>query len=86
MWNLPLLVLTAAAVAAWVAGSVDGPLCDASSWAQPHGLWHVLTAVVVVRWAERGSRRRPLTFLADLGPLWVSRSARKQAGMAAALR
>lgn len=53
VWTLPLLVLTGTAVAAWVAGSSGGPLCDASSWAQPHGLWHVLTSAVVVVWAER---------------------------------
>jgi hypothetical protein len=53
VWTLPLLVLTGTAIAAWLAGSAGGPLCDPRSWAQPHGLWHVLTSVVVVVWAER---------------------------------
>ena len=53
VWSLPLVVLTSGALAVWFAGSTDGALCDARSWAQPHGLWHVMTALVVVGWAER---------------------------------
>jgi 1-acyl-sn-glycerol-3-phosphate acyltransferase len=28
-------------------------VCDADSWLQPHGLWHVLTAVVAIAWVDR---------------------------------
>jgi glycerol-3-phosphate O-acyltransferase / dihydroxyacetone phosphate acyltransferase len=29
------------------------PACDAESWLQPHGVWHVLTAVVALAWVDR---------------------------------
>jgi hypothetical protein len=43
VWTRPLLVLGAVALAAWLAG---GHL---------HGLWHVLTALLVIGWAEGAS-------------------------------
>lgn len=52
VWPAPLLVLSAIAVATWVIGTPDSPLCEPHSWLQPHGVWHVLTAVVALAWAD----------------------------------
>jgi hypothetical protein len=49
-WTPPLLVLAAAAVLAWVLGTPGSPACSAESWAQPHALWHVLSAVLIAAW------------------------------------
>ena len=57
VWTAPLLVLGAAAAATWLAGSTGSPLCDERSWVQPHGAWHVLTALLLVAWAERAGGR-----------------------------
>ncbi len=46
----PVLALGGSAVAAWLAGSSGSPLCDERSWLQPHGAWHVLSALVVLAW------------------------------------
>jgi 1-acyl-sn-glycerol-3-phosphate acyltransferase len=52
VWSVPLLVLCAVAVAAWVLGSVDSPTCDPDAWFQPHAFWHVLTALVALAWVD----------------------------------
>ena len=52
VWTAPVLALGATAVAAWLAGSSASPLCDESSWLQPHGAWHGLSALVVLAWME----------------------------------
>jgi glycerol-3-phosphate O-acyltransferase / dihydroxyacetone phosphate acyltransferase len=52
VWSPPLLVLGAVALAAWAAGSRESPLCSTDSVFQPHGLWHVLTAVLALAWAD----------------------------------
>jgi hypothetical protein len=52
VWTAPVLALLATAVAAWLAGTADSPLCDASSWLQLHGVWHVLSALVVLAWVD----------------------------------
>ena len=53
VWNAPLLLLTAVAAATWLAGTSTSPLCDEQSWLQPHGAWHVLSAVLVLAWMDR---------------------------------
>jgi glycerol-3-phosphate O-acyltransferase / dihydroxyacetone phosphate acyltransferase len=53
VWSPPLLGLGALAVAMWALGTPDSPACDADSFLQPHGLWHVLTAVVALAWVDR---------------------------------
>jgi glycerol-3-phosphate O-acyltransferase / dihydroxyacetone phosphate acyltransferase len=53
VWQAPLLVLVALALVAWGFGRSDSPLCASSSWAQPHALWHLLSALVLLWWADR---------------------------------
>jgi len=52
VWSLPVLVLGGIAVAMWALGTPDSPLCETDSWLQPHGVWHVLTAIVALAWAD----------------------------------
>jgi 1-acyl-sn-glycerol-3-phosphate acyltransferase len=52
VWTFPLLVVVALAVAVWLAGTSDSPLCDERAWLQPHGLWHVLSALVILGWMD----------------------------------
>jgi 1-acyl-sn-glycerol-3-phosphate acyltransferase len=53
VWSWPLLAFGAVAVSMWVLGTPDSPVCDADSWAQPHAVWHVLTALAALAWADR---------------------------------
>ncbi len=53
VWSWPLLGLGGIAVAMWLLGQPDSPACRAESWLQPHGLWHVLTAVIALAWVDR---------------------------------
>jgi glycerol-3-phosphate O-acyltransferase / dihydroxyacetone phosphate acyltransferase len=53
VWSPPLLTLGAAAIATWALGTPDSPACRADSWLQPHGLWHVLTALLALAWIDR---------------------------------
>ena len=53
VWSWPLLGLGAVAIAVWALGTPASPACDADSWLQPHGLWHVLTAIVAIAWVDR---------------------------------
>ncbi len=52
VWSLPVLALGIVAIATWVLGQPDSPLCRTDSWLQPHGLWHALTAVVALAWVD----------------------------------
>lgn len=52
VWSLPLLALGAVAIGTWVLGTPDSPLCAPSAWLQPHGFWHVLTAIMVIAWVD----------------------------------
>lgn len=52
VWSAPLCAMTAVAGALWVLGTSDSPLCDERSWAQPHGAWHVVSALVVLAWFD----------------------------------
>jgi 1-acyl-sn-glycerol-3-phosphate acyltransferase len=53
VWSWPLLALGAVAVSMWGLGTPDSPVCDADSWAQPHAVWHALTAIVALAWVDR---------------------------------
>jgi hypothetical protein len=55
VWTGPLLAVAGLAAAAWLAGSTGGPWCDPEAWWQPHALWHVLTALVVLAWTGRAA-------------------------------
>jgi hypothetical protein len=50
VWSGALIVLAAVSAATWFAGRTDSAVCDEQSWLQPHGLWHVLSALVLVGW------------------------------------
>jgi hypothetical protein len=56
LWNVPLLALAAVAGVFWLAGTTGSPLCDERSWAQPHGAWHVLSALLLLAWVEAAAR------------------------------
>jgi hypothetical protein len=51
-----VLGLAGVGVLAWLLGRPDSPLCYPASWAQPHALWHVLSALIVLAWVDRSSR------------------------------
>jgi 1-acyl-sn-glycerol-3-phosphate acyltransferase len=53
VWSWPLFALGAVALSMWALGTPDSPACDADSWLQPHGLWHVLTAIIALAWVDR---------------------------------
>ena len=55
VWNAPMLGLLITAAVAWFAGSAGSPICAERSPAQAHGLWHVLTAVLVLAWANQAA-------------------------------
>jgi hypothetical protein len=50
VWSVGLIALAALAAATWFAGRPDSYLCAERSWLQPHGLWHVLSALVLLGW------------------------------------
>lgn len=52
VWSAPLLTLGAVAIATWALGTSESPLCDPGSIVQPHGFWHVLTAVITLAWVD----------------------------------
>jgi hypothetical protein len=55
VWTVSLLALAAVAAVTWMAGRTDGALCDEQSWLQPHGLWHVLSALLLLGWFANAS-------------------------------
>jgi hypothetical protein len=50
-----VLGLAAVGLVAWLLGRPDSPLCDPGSWAQPHGLWHLFSGLIVLAWVARAS-------------------------------
>jgi len=52
VWTGPVLVLGVTAIVFWAIGTPGSPACDADSWLQPHGVWHVLTALVALAWVD----------------------------------
>lgn len=66
VWTAGPLTLLAVAVAAWAGGHSESPLCEPGSLLQIHGAWHVLSAAVVVVWADRASGAGLLRGLVDI--------------------
>ena len=74
VWTGGLVGLGALAAGMWMVGST---LCSSQAWLQPHGAWHVLSAMLLLAWIDRamevtsqlappprpepGGRRHPLT-------------------------
>ena len=55
VWTASLLVLVGIAIATWYAGTSGSPLCDEESLVQPHGVWHLLSALVVLTWFDQAA-------------------------------
>jgi 1-acyl-sn-glycerol-3-phosphate acyltransferase len=53
IWSTPLVALTAVALLTWYLGSAGSPVCEPTSSVQPHGAWHLMSAVVAVAWFDR---------------------------------
>jgi glycerol-3-phosphate O-acyltransferase / dihydroxyacetone phosphate acyltransferase len=53
VWTPSLLVLTGGALVCWFLGTPTSPVCEADSWAQLHGVWHLLTALLALAWVDR---------------------------------
>jgi hypothetical protein len=81
VWNAASVVLVAIAVVSWLLGTSDSPLCDADSWAQPHALWHLLSALVAVTWVDRAAS----VMTPDRPPRLWRRAADRGIGMLAAI-
>lgn len=58
VWRLGLVVVSLLALVTWFAGRTDAPTCDPESWLQWHGLWHLMSALVVLVWADVTMGRR----------------------------
>ncbi|MGH8952954.1 MAG: hypothetical protein ACRDX9_16245, partial [Acidimicrobiia bacterium] len=56
---LPPLVLLALVAIYGRLGATDGPLCDPESVFQPHGVWHLGSALAVTWWALASDVSRP---------------------------
>ena len=52
IWTARLVGLAGLAAVTWLAGTSGSPLCDTESWLQPHGAWHVLSALVLLAWTD----------------------------------
>jgi hypothetical protein len=53
--GLRVVALVGVALAVWGAGTPGSPLCRERSVLQPHAVWHVASAAVVVIWAARSA-------------------------------
>lgn len=53
VWSFPLLALGAIAVSSWLLGTPASPVCEPDAWLQPHGVWHLLTAVIGLAWVDQ---------------------------------
>ena len=52
VWNVALIVLAVVAALSWWAGTGDSALCDEQSLLQPHGAWHLLSALLLLGWFD----------------------------------
>jgi glycerol-3-phosphate O-acyltransferase / dihydroxyacetone phosphate acyltransferase len=55
IWTAGPVALLGVATLAWWTGAPGGVLCDPTSVVQPHGLWHVLSALVALTWVDRAA-------------------------------
>lgn len=53
IWSAALVGSTLLAGITWGLGHSDSPLCAPESPLQPHAVWHVLSALVVLAWFDR---------------------------------
>jgi hypothetical protein len=68
-----VLGLAGFGIVAWVLGRPGSPLCDPGSWAQPHGLWHLVSALIVLAWAVKAGAASRQPSIARGGPAMVPR-------------
>ncbi|MEM9609696.1 MAG: 1-acyl-sn-glycerol-3-phosphate acyltransferase [Actinomycetota bacterium] len=59
VWTNGLLVLSAIAIGTWLLGRTDSPTCDPAALTQPHAVWHLLSAFVVLVWADATAGSAP---------------------------
>ncbi|MEO1064692.1 MAG: 1-acyl-sn-glycerol-3-phosphate acyltransferase [Actinomycetota bacterium] len=59
VWSAGPLALAAVAGVTWILGRTDSPVCDPSALTQPHALWHVLSALLVLVWIDRTAGATP---------------------------
>lgn len=55
VWTGSLIALAALAAGMWFLGRSGSPLCFDQSWLQPHGGWHVLSALLLLAWMDRAA-------------------------------
>ena len=55
VWTGRLVGLGALAIGMWMAGRSGSTLCYSQAWLQPHGAWHVLSAMLLLAWIDRGA-------------------------------
>ncbi|MDQ4098907.1 MAG: ceramidase [Chloroflexota bacterium] len=53
VWSGGLVGLGALATGMWMIGRSGSTLCDSQAWLQPHGAWHVLSAMLLLAWIGR---------------------------------
>lgn len=53
VWTASIVMFSVLAVGVWLLGTPASLACDPDSVVQPHGLWHVMTAIVPVLWVDR---------------------------------
>ena len=53
VWTGRLVVLGALATGMWMLGRSGSTLCSSPAWLQPHGAWHVLSAMLLLAWLDR---------------------------------
>ena len=53
VWTGGLLGLGAVAIGMWMVGKSESTLCASQAWLQPHGAWHVLSAMLLLAWIDR---------------------------------
>ena len=53
VWTGGLVGLGALATGMWMVGRPGSTLCYSQAWLQPHGAWHVLSAMLLLAWIDR---------------------------------
>ncbi len=53
VWTGGLVGLGALAIGMWMVGRSRSTLCYSQAWLQPHGAWHVLSAMLLLAWIDR---------------------------------
>ena len=53
VWTGGLVGLGSLAIGMWMVGRSGSTLCYSQAWLQPHGAWHVLSAMLLLAWIDR---------------------------------